>query len=321
MSSRKKMVQLLQSWIGKKESDGSYLSIIEIYNSQKKFPRGLRMLSTWSWCACTVSSAAITLGYTDIIPVEISCGEMVKLAKEMGIWQENDGYVPKPADLILYDWDDNGKGDNTGWPDHIGVIEAVRQDAGYFTVIEGNYGNAVKPRTVSINGKYIRGFITPKYTDDSLPSISNSTPKEKTISDVAHEVIAGAWGNGDRRADRLRKAGWDPVKIQKKVNEILEKDMPKDQQDSNIDQPYNKRVIASCKAASVDSNLNQKYKTTANLYCRNDAGSNKKALCLIQKGTTVRCLGQRTGNWYLIECVIDRILYRGFSHNSYLTQL
>lgn len=327
MSSRKKVINLLQSWIGKKESDGSYLSIIEIYNSQKKFPRGIKMNAKWSWCACTVSAAAITLGYTDIIPVEISCGEMVKLAKEMGIWKENDGYIPNPGDFILYDWDDSGKGDNTGWPDHIGTIESVHPDAGYFIVIEGNYGNAVKRRTVSINGKFIRGFIVPKYTDNETTSSVKTKPsltaleENKSIDTVAHEVIAGSWGNGDTRMDALRKAGWDPLKIQKKVNEIIEKDAVKTAGSADLNQPYNKRVTATCNAKTVDTNLKPKYKTTANLYCRNDAGSNTKALCLIPKGTTVKCLGHRTGNWYLIECVIDRVLYRGFSHNSFLTQL
>ena len=32
----------------------------------------------------------------------------------MGCWQENDAYVPSPGDAILYDWQDNGIGDNTG---------------------------------------------------------------------------------------------------------------------------------------------------------------------------------------------------------------
>lgn len=320
MSSRKEVIKLAQSWIGKKESDKSYLSIIEIYNSQKKFPRGIRMNAAWSWCACTVSALAITLGYTDIIPVEISCGEMVKLAKETGIWKENDGYIPQPADFILYDWDDSGKGDNTGWPDHIGTVETVCQDAGYFTVIEGNYGNAVKRRTVSINGKFIRGFITPKYTNNSplTKPITYPDGRGKSLDTVAHEVIAGLWGNGEAMSEALRTYGWDAVKVQKKVNEILEKDSVKTAGSTDLNQPYNKRVIATCNAATVDTNLKPKYKTTANLYCRNDAGSNKKALCLIPKGTTVKCLGHRTGNWYLIECVIDRTLYRGFSHNSYL---
>lgn len=44
---------------------------------------------------------------------------------------------------------------------------------------------------------------------------------EKIINAVAHEVIAGRWGNGQERIDRLKAAGYDPNKIQHRVNELL----------------------------------------------------------------------------------------------------
>lgn len=44
---------------------------------------------------------------------------------------------------------------------------------------------------------------------------------EKVINAVAHEVIAGKWGNGQERIDRLKAAGYDPNKIQHRVNELL----------------------------------------------------------------------------------------------------
>ena len=68
---------------------------------------------------------SIEAGFDDIIPLECGCGQMIELAKKMGIWEENDAYVPEPADIILYDWDDNGIGNNTGWPDHVGMAEKV----------------------------------------------------------------------------------------------------------------------------------------------------------------------------------------------------
>lgn len=45
--------------------------------------------------------------------------------------------------------------------------------------------------------------------------------EDKKINAVAHEVIAGKWGNGQERIDRLKAAGYNPGKIQKRVNEIL----------------------------------------------------------------------------------------------------
>lgn len=43
----------------------------------------------------------------------------------------------------------------------------------------------------------------------------------KTIREVAYEVIAGLWGNGDDRRARLEAAGYDYQEVQKVVNDIL----------------------------------------------------------------------------------------------------
>jgi GH25 family lysozyme M1 (1,4-beta-N-acetylmuramidase) len=45
--------------------------------------------------------------------------------------------------------------------------------------------------------------------------------QDKIINAVVHEVIAGRWGNGQERIDRLKAAGYDPDKIQKRVNELM----------------------------------------------------------------------------------------------------
>ena len=43
----------------------------------------------------------------------------------------------------------------------------------------------------------------------------------RTIDEVAREVIAGQWGNGEYRKARLTQAGYDYSVIQARVNEIL----------------------------------------------------------------------------------------------------
>ena len=321
--SRQKVVDLVESWIGKKESDGSFKEIIDIYNSQKTFPRGVKMLYTWEWCACTWSALAIKLGYTAIMPVEISCYYIIELAKKMGIWQENDNYVPKAGDAILYDWEDNGIGDNTGTPNHIGTVTYVNESAGYMTVTEGNYSCAVKKRTVSLNGKFIRGFITPKYTDDSV-----SAPKQeagKSIDTIAREVIAGKWGSSTARKTALVNAGYDYATVQKRVNEILNGGAVKTTTlTQSQEQPVSKKVVATCSAKSRDPRLTGTYKTSSDLYMRNDAGTNKKALVVIPKGTQVNMYGyynvSNGAKWYYVQVTIDGVQYIGFCHSNYLTK-
>ena len=136
-------------------------SIVDIYNAHKPLARGYKVQYTDAWCATFVSTVAIVCGLTDIMPTECSCSKMTALYQSLGRWEESDGYSPAPGDLIMYNWQDNGKGDNTGNPDHVGIVEKVV--GGYMTIIEGNYSSMVKRRTLAVNGKYIRGYCLPDY--------------------------------------------------------------------------------------------------------------------------------------------------------------
>ena len=126
MYSRQAVVDLVESWVGKKEADGSYKSIIDIYNSfTGALPRNTKMEYSWPWCACTWSALAVALKYTPIMPIEISCYYLIERAKAMGVWEENDAHVPKLGEGVLYDWEDTGIGDNTGNPEHVGTVTYV----------------------------------------------------------------------------------------------------------------------------------------------------------------------------------------------------
>lgn len=167
------VVRLAVSWLGMNEADGTHKRIIDIYNAHKPLARGYAVKYTDAWCAATVSAVAIKLGYTDIIPTECSCNRMIDLCKKMGIFVENDSRTPAPGDILFYDWDDNGKGDNQGSSDHVGIIEKV--SGGKITVIEGNYSNSVKRRTLAVDGKYIRGYATPKYDAEPTTDSTNAS--------------------------------------------------------------------------------------------------------------------------------------------------
>lgn len=209
-----KVVKQAQSLIGRKESNGTHKLIIDTYNSHKPLARGYKVKYTDEWCATFVSAVAIEVGYTDIIPTECGCGQMIALFKELGCWIENDAYVPDPGDVIFYDWEDDGKGDNTGWPNHVGIVEKVSD--GVITVIEGNYNCEVKRRTIKVNGKYIRGYGVPEYDAEAV----TVTPS-KSVDAVAKDVIAGKYGNGDARKAKIEAEGYNYAEVQARVNEIL----------------------------------------------------------------------------------------------------
>lgn len=48
-----------------------------------------------------------------------------------------------------------------------------------------------------------------------------NTKLNKSIDDIAREVINGLWGNGQERKDRLTKAGYNYSAVQKRVNELI----------------------------------------------------------------------------------------------------
>lgn len=41
------------------------------------------------------------------------------------------------------------------------------------------------------------------------------------VVSIAMEVIAGRWGNGEERINKLKSAGYDYEKIQKCVNDLV----------------------------------------------------------------------------------------------------
>lgn len=156
---RKRIVETAIACLGTKEGTIQHKTILDIYNNYK--PNLYHMKPTDAWCATFVSACFIAQNLAHLIPVECSCLRMVSKAITMGIWQENDGYIPKCGDIIMYAWKDNGIGDCKLIPNHTGIVENVVSNHIY--VIEGNKNDKVERRVIGINAKFIRGYITPRY--------------------------------------------------------------------------------------------------------------------------------------------------------------
>ena len=227
---RQKVVSTAEAWLGTRELSDRHYEMLEIYNAQNPLPRGTRMRATWPWCAMFVSVVSLQYGLRGIMPTECGCPGMVRLYQELGRWVENDAYVPSLGDVIFYDWQDSGVGDNAGQPDHVGIVASC--DGQTMTIIEGNCDNAVKTRALAVNARFIRGYGVPDYASkadgaDPQPA-PEPTPKPEPekpaetdpfITKTAREVIAGKWGNGQARKDAL--AAWFTKAVQDEVNRIL----------------------------------------------------------------------------------------------------
>lgn len=172
-----KVVSQAKKWLGRKEANGTHKLIIDVYNSHKPLARGYKVKYSDEWCATFVSAVAIKCGFTEIIPTECGCEPMIKLFKKLGCWKESDERTPNPGDIIFYDWDDNGRGDNKGNSDHVGIVEKVTGDT--IVVIEGNKGEAVARRYIAVNGRFIRGYGVPKYDKKKAVVTIKKEPAEK----------------------------------------------------------------------------------------------------------------------------------------------
>lgn len=310
---RSKIANWPVQYLGISEESAAHLKILSTFNNSGLCTR-YKMTKNDHWCATTVSAAFIANGMAGkpgsgklFECVECSCGNMITLAKTQGIWVESDSYIPKVGDIVLYDWDDTGVGDNTGWPDHVGIVISVNSSS--FKVIEGNMGNGtVGYRTMVVNGRYIRGFITPNYakftTTDSKPATLNKTSKFKgTVNTTSLNVRS--WAGTD--AELLRKISKGTIV-----------DVCDTIQDDDGDDWY--YIKESCKygfvcadyitkqTTSTELNKTSKFKgivTTSVLNVRSWAGTEYSKLRTLNKGTTVDVcdtVKASTGKtWYYIK--------------------
>lgn len=154
-------LNVARSWLGAKESDGSHMRIINIYNSNLPLPRGYRMTSRDAWCACFVTVCAIQANAVDIIGKEIGVERhIVDVWKPMGIWIEDGRITPRAGDIVCYNYDDRTQ-PNDGWADHVGIVERVAGNVVH--TIEGNVSDSVARRQFTIGHGQIRGFARPRY--------------------------------------------------------------------------------------------------------------------------------------------------------------
>lgn len=86
-------------------------------------------------------------------------------------------------------------------------LERIKQD-----------GYATSSSYVNTNMNCVNKYGLTKYD-----SGEEDPKQDKTIDDIVREVIAGKWGNGTDRRNRLRAAGYNPSIIQARVNELLKK--------------------------------------------------------------------------------------------------
>ena len=177
---RKKVVSILNGWVGGKQNSQIHKEIVAIYNEYAK-AHGMALATTdYAWCDITASAAWIKAGMAKYVPISMSCGQSISKAKSMGIWIEDDSLKPPKLKIgmaVVYGWDAPKTGDAPGakYHDHIGIVVSVGSKT--FSVVEGNAGSPSMVRKLNrdIDFRYISGFICPDYKK----AAKELTPKEE----------------------------------------------------------------------------------------------------------------------------------------------
>lgn len=220
---RQKVVGIMQSWLGYSEANGKFKEILDIYNNHKPLPRGAKMLTTYEWCAATVSAAFIKAGLADIGFKECSCSKMIDLYKAKGRWMESDSYKAAVGDVVMYYWKDGtnyATTDCTAAPNHVGIVAEISGNS--MTIIEGNKGEKVATRTLQVNGRYIRGYCLPDYKSKEEDSMTEKefyemfekamktyeSERSKTGASAVHAI---AWNKAKRKGTMDGTRPKDPL--------------------------------------------------------------------------------------------------------------
>ena len=171
---RQAVVAQARAWLGRKEADGTFLEILDVYNAIPGV--GYRMKATDPWCAAFVSAVGAACGLSGVVLPECSCPRMLALYRRAGRWAGVETEV-RAGDLVFYDWDGDGVSD------HVGLVEEALADG--WRVIEGNRSDAVGRRSLRRGDKALLGFALPDYAGAAGDAAETQTKPVGVSADAA----------------------------------------------------------------------------------------------------------------------------------------
>lgn len=200
---RAAVVEQAISWLGRGEHDGSHAEILRVYNAIRPLPRGHVMGLDEPWCAAFVSAVGAACGLGELLYPECGCAQMLARYRAAGRFEERGEGVPRPGDLVFYDWDGDGA------PEHVGLV--AEQNGGQLRVIEGNYSDKVGLRRLSAEAPAILGYGKPDYLGASDYAVQGGlaagpkppAPETRTAAIELPYLARGSRGESVRAAQLL----------------------------------------------------------------------------------------------------------------------
>lgn len=183
--------------------------------------------------------------------------------------------------------------DSKGEINHTGIVCKV--EGGYVYTVEGNSDNEVKTHRYATSNKKIAGYGHPAWKEEA-ETIADTAPTKpvteapqkpentilKSEDEIAREIIAGKWGNGAERKQRLTEAGYNYESVQALVDKYL-----------NQTQPF-----TSNHAPASDTFIGIVNTVKYRLNVRTGAGMNYPVIKTLGKGSKVELYNKTVNGWY-----------------------
>ena len=140
-----------------------------------------------------------------------------------------------------------------------GETNEIRSNRVAGVVCDQNY--ALKDNPKIIKEKGLNGY------NKNIP-VKPTVKPSKSVTELAHEVIDGKWGNGTERKKKLSKGGYDYDAVQKKVKELLN---------------AKKEVVYTVKKGDTLSYIANKFGTSVDTLVKKNGIKNKNLIYVGQK--------------------------------------
>lgn len=197
MATAENLLNISRGYIGSTDGD----QFVREYN--RLTGAGIPMGSFW--CAMFVSVVARQAGLPETeLPNFHGCTTGRRRFKELGRWRDKAGYVPKPGDVIIFDWD----GNSSNGMDHTGFVENVVNGRVY--TIEGNSGNRgiCQKCSYALNSSLIAGYGTPLYEEVTKVAEKQQLIGEDKVRQLAAEEAEKAIKSYVAAQESLPVSGW-----------------------------------------------------------------------------------------------------------------
>lgn len=160
-----------------------------------------------AWCAAWVTYIMRRAGVPeDSVLNYKGCATASEWFAGRGRFKKRGDYLPRPGDIIMYEWSPENEGTQyDDGDDHTGIVERVENGRVY--TIEGNSGNACRRCERSLDDEYISSYCVPIYNTgaDELMSYEQfkkymeryeNEKSKRTVSEWAKQAVEYCRSNG-----------------------------------------------------------------------------------------------------------------------------